>query len=366
MNLSTHDPRTALMAAAVLLSLGAAPAWGQEVDHSMHHPVEPAAPVQETPAPQDPHASHHMPPPAKPAQQEPSVDHSVHAPAESASATDEPADPHAGHHMPTAAPPAEPVDHAAMGHGTVVDEDLPATAAPRDPIPPVTPGDRAAAFPDVGGHAVHDTAIHSYWLLDRLETWDADDEGTGVGWEALAWIGTDLNRLWLRSEGERVGGTNESADVEVLYGRAIARWWDLVAGVRHDFGEGPSPTFAAVGVMGVAPYKFEVDATAYLGESGQTGIGLEAEYETLFTNRLIGQWLVGAEAWGQDDPERGIGSGLSTLEAGFRLRYEFHRQFAPYIGVVWERAYGGTADYRREQSDDIEDTRIVAGIRIWF
>ena len=92
MNLSTHDPRTALMAAAVLLSLGAAPAWGQEVDHSMHHPVEPAAPVQETPAPQDPHASHHMPPPAKPAQQEPSVDHSVHAPAESASATDEPAD----------------------------------------------------------------------------------------------------------------------------------------------------------------------------------------------------------------------------------------------------------------------------------
>ena len=111
---------------------------------------------------------------------------------------------------------------------------------------------------------------------------------------------------------------------------------------------------------------FEVEATAYLGESRQTGLGLEAEYETLFTNRLIGTWLVEAEVWGQDDLERGIGSGLSTLEAGFRLRYEFHRQFAPYIGVVWERAYGGTADYRREQRDDIEDTRVVAGVRIWF
>src|SRR3546814_13863016 len=123
------------------------------------------------------------------------------------------------------------------------DRDLPATAPPREPIPPVTPADRAAAFPDVAGHAVHDKSVHSFWLLDRLEVWDADEEGTGVGWEALSWIGTDVNRVWLRSEGERVDGTTESADFEVLYGRAIARWWDLVAGVRHDFGEGPSQTW---------------------------------------------------------------------------------------------------------------------------
>lgn len=371
MNLSVPRPRIAAIAAATLLALGLAPAWAQEMDHSMHQPVELTAPAQEAPEPQDLHAGHQMPP-AEPVEQEREqpVDHSMHAPAEQAQpapeAADAPVDPHAGHDMAPATPQAEPMDHAAMGHGTAMDQDLPATAPPLDPIPPVTPGDRAAAFPDVDGHAVHDTAIHSYWLLDRLETWDGDEEGTGVGWEALAWIGTDLDRVWLRSEGERVDGTTESADVEVLYGRAIARWWDLVAGVRHDFGEGPSQTFAAFGVMGLAPYMFEVDATAYLGESGQTGLALEAEYETLFTNRLIGQWLVEAEAWGQDDPERGIGDGLSTLEAGFRLRYEFHRQFAPYIGVVWERAYGGTADYRREQLDDIEDTRVVAGVRIWF
>src|SRR3546814_1315654 len=108
----------------------------------------------------------------------------------------------------------------AMGHGMAQDRDLPATAPPREPIPPVTPADRAAAFPDVAGHAVHDKSVHSFWLLDRLEVWDADEEGTGVGWEALSWIGTDVNRVWLRSEGERVDGTTESADFEVLYGRA--------------------------------------------------------------------------------------------------------------------------------------------------
>src|SRR3546814_8990685 len=126
------------------------------------------------------------------------------------------------------------------------------------------------------------------------------------------------------------------------------------------------PIYAALGVIGLAPYKFEVEATAYLGESGQVGLGAEAEYEMLFTNRLIGQWLVEGEAWSKDDPAVGIGSGLSKVEAGFRLRYEFHRQFAPYVGVVWERAYGGTADQRRARSGDVDDTRVVAGVRIWF
>ena len=261
------------------------------------------------------------------------------------------------------------MDHASMGHQPGVSEDLPPTAEPREPIPVVTPTDRAAAFPDLDEHhLMHGESINSYWALDRLEAWDADEDGTGMAWEAQGWVGSDLNRLWLRSEGERAGGSTESADVEVLYGRAIARWWDAVAGVRHDFafGGGPSRTYAALGVIGLAPYKFEVSATAYLGESGQLGVGAEAEYEMLFTNRLIGQWLVEGEAWSKDDPAVGIGSGLSKVEAGFRLRYEFHRQFAPYVGVVWERAYGGTADQRRAQSGDIDDTRIVAGVRIWF
>ena len=144
--------------------------------------------------------------------------------------------------------------------------------------------------PPSAGHAAHDNSIQTFVLLDRLEAWNAD-EGNGLAWEALGWLGTDLNRLWLRSEGDRVDDTTESADLEVLYGRSIARWWDVVAGVRQDFGEGPSQTFAAIGVIGLAPYKFDVEATAYIGESGQTAARFEAEYDTLLTNRLILQWL---------------------------------------------------------------------------
>lgn len=287
------------------------------------------------------------------------MDHSQHAQATGAQPEAEPVDPHAGHHMP-------PVDHAAMGHAVPTGADLPADAAPRDPIPAVTPADRVAAFPDVAGHTVHDHAVHSYWLVDHLEAWDEDAEGTGVGWEALAWIGTDLDRVWLRSEGEHVDGAIESGEVEVLYGRAVAPWWDVLAGVRHDFGEGPSRTFAALGVMGLTPYKFEVSATGYIGRSGRTAARLEAEYDTLLTNRLILQWLAEAEFHGQDDPRNGIGSGLGTVEAGLRLRYEVLREFAPYVGIAWERAHGGTADLRRADGEPSEETRFVAGVRVWF
>src|SRR3546814_14786895 len=121
--------------------------------------------------------------------------------------------------MAPATPQAEPMDHAAMGHGTAMDQDLPATAPPLDPIPPVTPGDRAAAFPDVDGPAVHDMAIHSYWLLDRLETWDGDEAGTAGGREALRWSGTEVDSVWLRSEGGGVGGPHETAAGEVREGR---------------------------------------------------------------------------------------------------------------------------------------------------
>jgi copper resistance protein B len=136
--------------------------------------------------------------------------------------------------------------------------------------------------------------------------------------------------------------------------------------VRHDFEPQGSQDFAAIGVMGLAPYKFEVAATAYVGSSGQTAARVEAEYETLLTNRLVLQPLVELNFYGKDDPGRGIGSGLSTVEAGLRLRYEFTRRFAPYIGVVRERTFGATADFRRADGQDIDDTRLVAGLRIWF
>jgi copper resistance protein B len=266
-----------------------------------------------------------------------------------------------GHDMEAMPKETVPMDHAAMNHGA----ESAAPLRPRTPIPVVTDADRAAAAPPAGGHPAHDNGIQNYVLLDRLEGWDADP-GAGTAWAMQGWLGTDLDRLWLRSEGERVDGRTESADLEFLYGRSIARWWDVVAGVRHDFGPGGSQDFAAIGVMGLAPYLFEIQATGYIGESGQTAARVEVEYEMLLTNRLILQPLVEADFYGRNDERRGIGSGLSTAEAGLRLRYEISRQFAPYVGIVHEQAFGRTADFRREQGEGASDTRVVAGFRLWF
>ena len=198
--------------------------------------------------------------------------------------------------------------------------------------------------------------------VDRLEASDAD----GLAWEASAWVGNDWNRLWLRSEGEREHGATHAADLELLYGRPVARWWDLLAGVRHDFQPGPSRTWAAVGIAGLAPQWFEVQATAYLGESGALAAEAEVEYELLLTNRLVLQPLLELAWHGEDDPRRGIGSGLSSAELGLRLRYEIDRQFAPYIGLVRERVFGDTAELRRAAGEDTGETRVVAGVRFWF
>jgi copper resistance protein B len=376
MNASTLSRSTSsrvLLCVAIALTFGFVPAHAQEMDHSQMEmplatPESPAEKPAATPAAKeqkvpDSHADHAMQTSAplttresaagdSAVEQDKPTQHDTHT---------EPMDHSAmGHEMPMPQEPAQPMDHSAMGHDMSMSPDQ-----PRQPIPPLTDADRTAAFPDVGGHPVHDNSLQKYVLVDQLEAWDAD-EGNALAWEALGWVGTDLNRVWLRSEGERVDSATKSADIEVLYGRSVARWWDVVAGVRHDFGAGPSQTFAAIGVVGLAPYKFDVEATAYIGDSGQSAARLQAEYDTLLTNRLILQWLAEAELYGKDDARRGVGSGLSTIQAALRLRYEFTRQFAPYIGLVWERAYGDTADLRRDEGEDIDDTRFVAGLRIWF
>lgn len=251
------------------------------------------------------------------------------------------------------------MDHAAMGHARSD------ASQPKTPIPPITDADRAAANRPLHHAMSHGSGIHQFYRFDRLEAWDAD-HGTGLHWEAEAWIGTDTDRLWLRSEGERESGRTHGADLELLYGRSVSAWWDVVAGVRHDFKPGDSRTFAAVGVMGLAPQKFEVEATLYAGEGGQTAFVLEAERELLLTNRLILQPVVEAEFHGRTERARGIGSGLGGIEAGLRLRYEVTRRFAPYVGIAHERAFGTTADLRREAGEGVDETRVVVGVRVWF
>jgi copper resistance protein B len=232
-------------------------------------------------------------------------------------------------------------------------------------IPPVTDEDRKAAFPDVRGHTVHDNAINYFVLFDQLE-WQAGGGDDGLSWDNKGWVGQDRNRLWFRTEGERANGRVDDAEAHVLYGRAIARWWDLVAGARQDLRPGPAQTWAAVGVQGLAPYWFEVEATAYVGASGRTHLRVETEYELLLTNRLILQPLIEVQIYGKDDLERGIGAGLSSTDAGLRLRYEIRREFAPYVGVTWNRQYFGTADLARGEGKKSSGARLAIGLRLWL
>lgn len=290
-------------------------------------------------------------------------------------------DPHSGHaghagHAEHAAQDdhtghASHADHGSHGnhddHGAHGNHPAAATAGnPASPIPALTDADRAAAFPVLRNHHAHDAPeTNGYLLFDRLEAWNTD-HGSGQAWEAQGWYGGDIHRLWLRSEGERSGGATHAANLELLYGRSVSPWWDVVAGLRHDFAPGRSQDWVGIGVQGLAPYLFEVSATAWLGESGRSMLAMEVEYELLLTNRLILQPRFEASVHGKADPARGIGSGLSTAEAGLRLRYEVTRQFAPYLGLVHERAFGDTADLRREAGESERDTHLVAGFRFWF
>ena len=236
---------------------------------------------------------------------------------------------------------------------------------PKEPIPPVTEADRAAAFPPgLEGHEVHDRKINYLALFDRIE-WRGGRSG-GANIENTTWIGGDIDRLWLRVETETDDGGVESAAVDALWGHSISRWWDVVAGVRQDFRPGDPQTLMAAGIQGLAPYWFEVQATAYVGAGGRTQARFEAEYDLLLTNRLILQPLVELAITGKSDPERRIAAGLSSIEAGLRVRYEIRREFAPYVGVTWDRKLFRTADLARVDGEKAGRARLTVGVRTWF
>jgi copper resistance protein B len=270
-----------------------------------------------------------------------------------ARAQEKPADPHAGHGGHATAPAAPPPAPAAPG------------AAPLPPfIPPVTDADRAAAFPDVGGHMVHDGAVHAYVLFDELE-WRAGRGISGGHWDVDGWIGGDRDRLWLRAEGVGESGRLDEAHGHVLWGRPVARWWDVVAGVRQDVRPGAPQTWAAFGVQGFAPYRIDVEVTGYLGGDGRSQLRLDAAHDLRLTRRLIAQTRLEALLAGKPDPAREIGAGLSATEFGIRVRYELRRDLAPYAGVTWHRTYGGTADQHRVHGEPVATGRAVVGLRVW-
>ena len=206
----------------------------------------------------------------------------------------------------------------------------------------------------------------TYIQAERFELQASDDEDVLL-LDANAWIGGDINKLWLKTELEYLPdeGSFEEAEVQALWSRAVSPYFDLQAGVRHDF-EPDGLSHAVLGIQGLAPYLFEVDAASFLSEDGDLTARVEAEYELLLTQRLILQPRAELSFSAQDIPDLETGTGLTSLNVGLRLRYEIKREFAPYIGVERQSRFGKTADFIEAAGGDAGETVFLFGIRAWY
>jgi len=365
----------------ILAVSASAPALAQ---HSGHVPP----PVQDRAA--DPHAGHRMPAP-QPVEQDPHAGHAMPAQPQPPAQTDphaghampgeqsQPArparpDPHAGHAMPTQPVESDRADPHAGHRMDGMDQAPPPVAAP----PTAAMSDPRHAADGIYGadamagareelRASHGGLRTYKVMIDQLEV-GVRNGRDGYAWEDVQlWYGGDIDRLWIKSQGEgSFGEAIESAEVQALWSHAIGPFFDLQAGVRYDIRPQPDRGYLVLGVQGLAPYWFEVDGAAFVSQKGDISARFEAEYDQRITQRLILQPRGELAFSLQDVPEHGIGSGLSTAEAGLRLRYEFIPEFAPYVGVQYERAFGDTADFRRIAGEDVGGWSLVLGVRSWF
>ena len=323
-------------------------AWAQ-TDHSTHYDAaQPAVAEKQTVPPTEDHANM------------PGMDHSAPAPASEKSGSGQPGG--------SASQDSQPSASAQMDHGNMQMQGGSAPLDARDPH-----AYSGGYVLGVGKYALGEQRQlymadeHNFGsvLVDKLERIDGKD-GNSTAYDMQAWFGHDYDRLVIKAEGNVAKGKLQDARTELLWGHAIASYWDTQLGLRYDSGNGPNRTWLAFGIQGLAPHWFDVDATAYVGESGRTALRLKAEYDVLLTQKLILQPSTEWSFYGKADPEKSLGSGLTDASAGVRLRYEFSRQFAPYVGIQWSHKFGSTASMARTAGELARDTRWVAGVRFWF
>lgn len=212
---------------------------------------------------------------------------------------------------------------------------------------------------------VMDTQPFTFIVVDRLEHRSQAGPNLRV-WDAQGWFGGDRDRVWLKTEGENeAGGRTEQADAQLLYARRIAPFWHLQAGARRDWRSGSGRNAAVMGLQGIAPYWFNVEAMLFLDRRGLSG-RVEVEYDLLLAQRLILQPRFETRFAGYTDRERDAGSGIRDVELGLRLRYEIRREFAPYIGINWTRSLGETATLARSRGEDVRAASFVIGLRVWY
>jgi len=373
---------TALLAGSAMLL--AMPAIAQDsmqgMDHSnmpgMPMPAEKPAPAKPAKKPAPKKATPKKAAPAKPAQSMEGMDHSTMpgmAMPQTAPAGDK-AMPEMDHSsMPGMGMPA---DHTGHDMGTMHGMEMTGTALPAGSAPaPKPPMDHYAdrQFPPAEMERSRMEMMHEqggqafYQVMFNLAEVQVRQGRDTYRWDGEAWFGGDINRLTIKSEGEGVFRQGiESAEVQALYSRAIGPYFNLQAGIRHDFQPSPTRTYATIGFEGLAPYWFEVEGAAFLSNKGDVLGRLEGYYDQRLTQRLVLQPRVEFNLSAQDVPENRIGSGLVDAELGLRLRYEITRKFGPYIGVSYEAKMGRTADYARADGEDPTTTSLVAGVRIWF
>ncbi|WP_233543212.1 copper resistance protein B [Sphingomonas edaphi] len=203
-------------------------------------------------------------------------------------------------------------------------------------------------------------------LVDRAET-RIRDARDGYLLDLQAWYGGDVDKLWVKSEIEGDWGRKpEHAEVQALWSHAIDPWFDLQAGVRQDLQAGPRRTHLVAGIQGLAPYWWEVDGAIFLSNKGEVTARAEAEYDLRITQKLILQPRIEVGLSLQDVPELDLGSGLTEAALGMRLRYQLSPLVAPYIGLEYERAFGGTRRYLRMEGEDPGGLNLLAGLRFWF
>lgn len=274
----------------------------------------------------------------------------------------------------TAATAQDETNHQGhMGHGQPVEPsaaDIPAATSA-----PAAPQDHAAdAIYDPTEMAKARKMLRyeaggmpgSMLLIDRLE-WRPGPGAHSYAWEVEGWTGGDIDRLAFKSKGEgSFDGKAEKIELQAGWAHAIDPWFDVRVAVRQDLQPSPRRTHAVLAIEGLAPYWFEVEGEVFLSQKGEVTARAEASYDQRLTQSLILQPSAELNLSAQDVPELELGSGISSVELGLRLRYEFAREFAPYVGVNWERMLGRTARYARADGEKPEALRFVTGIRFWF
>ena len=225
----------------------------------------------------------------------------------------------------------------------------------------------APTYPKEEPSSMGEDRIFYHLLFSQLEG-RTNGPANELRWDGAAWIGTDMNKLWFKSEGFVENGKASDGITEALYDHPIPhlRYFDVQAGVRYDLDSSPGRTWGAIGIEGLAPNFFEFEPTFYFSDGGRVAGRVNGSYDLLITNRLILQPQFELNFYSKRDPSRGIGSGLSELDTGLRLRYEISRKFAPYIGVAYSGKFGETAAFTRIEGGIVNDTRFVFGMRLWY